>query len=271
MTNADRYLEPHRKALVDAAAHARSVYPEESCGFIVNGRYVPALNRAGDPASHRDKDRNCDCRLCAFRIASEDYLAAADGLQMIVHSHPNGPDFPSQQDMAGQMETGVAWVILTLDETRFGPITVWGGDCPIEPILGREFIHGINDCYSLVADTFALGREKLAEQGIAWPFEPIKLMNKPRADGWWLNDTDNNLYEDNIKASGFVEISREEARPGDAFLGRIRSDVLNHAGLLMPNNLIMHHLPGRLSRREPSGIWHRSAVMWLRYQGVDHA
>ncbi len=66
---------------------------------------------------------------------------------------------------------------------------------------------------------------------------------------------------------GWTEIRREDAQPGDCFLAKIRSDKFNHAGVLVSRDLIMHHLPGRMSRREPAGIWARQAGRWLRYAG----
>jgi proteasome lid subunit RPN8/RPN11 len=270
-SEAQKYLARFPDALSEAHAHARAVFPEESCGFIVRGRYLPLQNVAKDPAQHVEGDRDCTCRLCAFEISDQDYLYHADELQAIVHSHPNGPDYPSKLDMLGQESSGVAWIIVTLDETRFGPTVVWGGDCPIEPLIGREFLHGINDCYALVRDAYALGHEGMAAQGMDWPLKPITLPIGPRNNEWWLDTTDNNLYSDNYVRVGFVEIPASQAQPGDAFLGRIRSDKINHAGVLLGNNLILHHLPMRLSRREPAGVWSRCADKWVRYVGAEHA
>lgn len=269
MSEADLFLTQFEDALVDARAHALRVYPEESCGFIVNGAYRPMQNIAADPATHEDKP-DCGCRLCAFEVSDADYLANVEGLQAVVHSHPGGPAYPSKADMFHQESSAVAWIILTLDGERFGPTTVWGGDCPVEPLIGREFIHGVTDCYSLIRDVFALGRDKLAEQGIGWPHPPIQLPLFPRNDAWWEQSEDN-FYEEKPQQIGFVEICPTQVRPGDVFLGQIRSDRLNHGGVLLENNLILHHLPQRLSRREPAGLWARCAEKWIRYVGETDA
>lgn len=267
MTAADKYLERYAPALKSAREHARLVFPEESCGFIVDGLYIALTNIARPAGEHVQNDRDCPCVLCAFVVEDREYLKYAGRIQAVVHSHPNGPAFPSASDMIHQDASGLAWIILTLDESRFGPVTVWGGDCPIEPLIGREFIHGISDCYSLIKDVFDLGREALAQQEIDWPLAPISLPVAPRNDGWW--ELGDDLYQDNFGPAGFVEVSISDVKPGDVFLAKIRSQKLNHGGVLLNNNLILHHLPQRLSRREPAGIWARSAAKWIRYTGAS--
>lgn len=270
MSEAQKYLARFPEAMAAAREHAKSVYPEESCGFIVKGKYIALKNIAADPSTHTVED-GCECRLCSFAITDADYLKHAREIEVVVHSHPNGPAYPSKSDMLHQHEMDVAWAIVTLDETRFGPTVAWGGNCPVEPVIGREFVHGVTDCYSLIHDVYGLGREKLAEQGIDWPFDPIELPIGERDDNWWMMKTDNDLYETNYPVAGFREISAQEVRPGDVFLGKISSNRLNHGGLLLSNNLILHHLPNRLSRREPAGIWARCAEKWLRYEGKTNA
>lgn len=270
MTEAELYLERFAEALDDARLHALRAWPEESCGFVADGVYLPLTNHAADPATHIADSDDCACRLCAFAIADADYLAVQDRLQLIVHSHPDATGYPSKSDMAHQEVSGVAWVIIPISRDKIGPLTVWGGDCPIEPLVGREFIHGVTDCYSLIRDVFALGREKLAEQGVVWPHDPIQLPLYPRKDAWWTESEDN-FYEEKPAEIGFIEIDRSEARAGDVFLMSIRSPRLNHGGVLLGDNLILHHLPQRLSRREPAGIWSRAAEKWIRYVGAADA
>lgn len=250
-----------------AKQHARQCYPEESCGIVVDGVYIPVENIARDPLEHTG-ERDCACRLCSFAMPANVLMKHPDAT-MILHSHPNGPLYPSELDMQQQIQSGLTWGIIPLDEDRVGDPILWGGDEPMQPLIGREFVHGIHDCYALIRDTFALGREELARQDIIWPFDPIHLADCPRDDAWWEDGQD--LYLDNFAAWGFEEIAFEEARPGDVFLVKIRSEKFNHGGLLIGNSLILHHLPGRLSRREPAGIWARHAGVWLRYKGADHA
>lgn len=247
-------------ALHDAKQHAARLYPQESCGFIASGVYVPCENVAADPATD-------------FEIRDERLnQAIIDGtLQFIVHSHPDAPLYPSANDMRQQIALGVPWVIIQINETQFGEIAIWGDTLPIAPIIGRPFIHGIFDCYSCLRDAFRLGKDGLARFEIDWPHDPIVLPEVPRDDSWWKEGGD--LYRDHFAKFGFREISRSEARPGDVFLMTIPHQVsnplrrINHGGVIIDGDQILHHLSGRLSRREPMGYWRRAVDLWIRYEG----
>lgn len=236
--------------------HAKRDFPKESCGLIVNGAYVPMFNYAPDPLMH-------------FRIAGEQWVKySKDGFKIdaVVHSHPNGPAYPNADDMQSQVQTNVPWVIIVTDGEKCLKPVIWGGDVPA--ILGREFVHGVTDCYSLIRDTFALGRDELAKQDISWPFPPIKILEHPRDDCWWAKEEGgDDLYLKGFEKTGFKKVRSDEVKPGDVFFAKIRSKQFNHGGLLNTPDLILHHLPGRLSRREPCGLWARMADLWVRYEG----
>lgn len=244
--------EAIRKAARD---HARDEFPHESCGLIVNGFYMPCRNVAADPAQD-------------FAIHPKDQEKAIlrGKIQMVIHSHPNGPMCPTQADMIGQMKSGVPWAIVPLDEDRTGELIVWGDNENIPPLLGRTFVHGVTDCYSVVRDTYRLGREGCAKEDIEWPLDPIVLGEVPRGDQWWAEGQD--LYS-KFEEFGFRAIKFSEIRPGDAFLIRVHSPVLNHAGVLVGGGMILQHFPNRLSARVPAGLWARNAEVWLRHEAVD--
>lgn len=250
-----------------ASEHALRDYPLESCGVVIDGEYVPMRNAAADPEHHKADDKDCPCQRCSFAIDPDELISVLNGRdpEGYIHSHPDGPFYPSAADMQQQMETDVPWAIIATDGERCGEPVEFGRQVPMAPLIGRRFMHGVHDCYSLVRDVFRLGREELAKQGIEWPYEPIELPDMARNDNWWSHG--DNFYLDNFERLGFRRIEMSEARPGDAFLCKIGSAVPNHAGLLLGNNLIIHHLPGetRVSRREPVGGWGRMAEMWLRY------
>jgi proteasome lid subunit RPN8/RPN11 len=241
-----------------AQEHARAEYPRESCGLVAAGKYFPCRNIAEDPL----KD---------FVIAPADQAKVVKiaPIEMVIHSHPNGPMYPSKSDMEGQVASDVPWAIVPLDEDRMGDLIVWGDRDNIAPIVGRQFVHGVSDCYSIIRDVYALGKDKLAEQDIGWPFDPIVLPEGPRDDQWW--DKGEDLYLDNFKRAGFKQIDFSEIRSGDVYLIKVHSDKINHGGVLVDNQLIIQHFPNRLSRREPASLWARNADVWLRYVGPDNA
>jgi len=255
-------------AFHEAKKHARECYPEESCGIIVNDQYVPFKNKAASIEQHQPDNPDCNCKLCSFKLDDKKYAkyAITGDIQYIVHSHPDENFAPSRADMEGQLQTDVPWAIIPLDkETILEPI-IWGEKNYIAPIVGRSFVHGVADCYSILRDCFRLGKEKLKLQGIYdWPYDPVELDEFPRDDAWWEKEDD--LYSQNFKSQGFIEIPFSEVKSGDCFLTKIRSNKYNHAGVLVNDGLIVHHLPGRLSRREPAGIWVKQSALWIRYQG----
>jgi len=240
----------HPDALEAAKAHARQMYPQESCGYIVDGRYLPCDNIAADPTKDFEIHHSVWMHL----------VEAGATIQAVVHSHPDGNFYPSENDMIHQIGSDVPWIIIQLNDTHIGEVVAWGDSLPMAPLIGRPFIWGVFDCYSVVRDYYR------SEHGLVLP--PVA-----RGDGWWNRGQD--LYVDYLQKCGFQTISREEARPGDGFLMAIGGDnenphnKLNHAGVLVTPDLVLHHLPGRLSRREPAGLWARGADLWVRHPELN--
>lgn len=252
------------QALAAAREHALRDYPRESCGLVVDGVYVPCFNYATLP----EQD---------FIIASAvmKHQHSVGTVQAVVHSHPNGPLFPSERDMQGQVDTALPWVIIPVSAERTGDPIIWDADAPPAPLIGRPFVHGVSDCYTLIRDAYRLGAEGMAAQEMpGWPMPPVELPEQPRRDGWWKaedNAPAQDLYTENFLRAGFRKITAKESRPGDVFLVKIASDVPNHGGVRLENGLILHHLPTRASRREPLGVWGRAIETWLRHEAADQA
>lgn len=225
------------EALDAARAHAVAEYPRESCGLIVAEAYRPCVNSASEP----EKD---------FRISENDLLDVGAGLQAVLHSHPDGEGIPSAADMRGQMDSGVPWGIIACTGKE-AQSPVWWGDFRLEePLLGRVFVHGVTDCYSLIRSWF-------------WQKRGLLLPDFARDADWWKSNKD--LYRTLFASAGFRRIESAEARPGDVFIGQVRASVPNHGGILLEKGLGLHHLEGRLSRREPVGPWQRFITHWLRF------
>lgn len=206
-------------------AHANAEYPRECCGLLVNreGReyYHPCKNIA-QGTDH-------------FAISPEDYANAEDIGEVIavIHSHPNASPQPSQADKVSCEASGLPWHIVSIPNEQWASFQPTGYKAPL---IGREFYHGVLDCYALIRDWYS------EEKGIALP-------DFFRTDDWW--NKGQNLYLENFEKAGFFRVD-EDPRPGDVLLMQILAPVPNHGAVYLGDDLILQHLHGRLSGRE---IW----------------
>lgn len=213
-------------------AHARAAYPSECCGVIAQRsrveRYFPCRNITPEPAEQ-------------FELAPEDYANAEDWgvITAIVHSHPNANTLPSELDQLQCDEHGIPWVIVSWPEGDVRTVEPRGE----RPLEGRPFVLGYADCWSLI-------REWHKRQG-------IELRNYSVDRHWW--EQGENLYADNWYAEGFREV--REPRPGDMVMMQVQSDVINHAGILLEGNMLLHHLYGQLSCAIPYGGYYRDRTI----------
>lgn len=242
------------QVLRDAGAWASKHREIEVCGLVRAGKFVPCENASANPRETFE---------ISALIMAEAYLAG--DLEGVVHSHPGGPWRPSAADMAGQIETAVPWAILVPGDAGSELACHWG--LPRPPVfkgeqhIQRAFLHGVSDCYSLMQDYFA-------------ETKGVVLSDFPREWEWWKTpETENGLYLDNLEAEGFEVLSRSPheyggiAKAGDAYLMALDSNVPNHAGAYLGNNLILEHLftgRGDLSRIKPIASRQRRITHWLR-------
>lgn len=230
---------------------AAASYPEEAAWVITRAGCRQVANIADDPKKH-------------FRISDGDMLEAyLDDLLAIVHSHPNGPDCPSEADMRGQVASARPWGIICTDGEGCLPITWWGDQVTREPLVGRGFRHGVTDCYSLIRDYYHL------EHGIDLP-------EFPRNWNWWHDGQD--LYTEGFPKAGFRRFDPDVETPqaGDMWFSQLRSSVPNHGGIYLGDETILHHAtskkavdPSRLSRREPIHRWLPHITHWLRHEEME--
>ncbi|WP_246795619.1 C40 family peptidase [Burkholderia perseverans] len=238
------------------AAHAIAEYPRECVGLVVLARgaeaYVPCVNRAATPTEQ-------------FVLAAEDYANAEDAgdIVALVHSHPGAPARPSAADKAMCEVSGIRrWVIVSVGVQADGSIGAegwfeFGPSGFVAPLVGRQFVHGVHDCYSIVRDWYRLERD-------------VVLPDFQRRDDWW-DDGHSSLYLENYRTAGFEDVgAKATLRVGDVLLMQIRgrNGVPNHAGVYLGDNQILHHMHGRLSGRTVwGGMWAQALRTVLRYRG----
>ena len=215
--------------------------PQEICGFVVfdgkANQFIACENQAEEPENY-------------FEISDDDYIKAEKCGQIIavVHSHPepNGEPVLSTADRQMQVQTGLDWWLVH-NKTKI--IRKYRN---IPHLLGREFKHGVMDCYTLYRDAYMLAGLEMDE------FE--------RTDDWWHQGK--NLYLDNIEGQGFVRV--EEPQLGDVILMQIAADVPNHAAIYLGEQMVLHHAPNRLSKRDLyGGYWFKHTHSIWRHKHAD--
>ena len=218
-----------------ALAHAKEDFPKEAVGLVhvVKGknRYFKCRNIAETPDEH-------------FILDPDDYLKAESKgeITAVVHSHPKTSPAPSPADMVACEASGLPWFIVNPNTETWGSYKPNGFELPY---VGREFSHGIVDCYSLVRDFYK--RE----------FN-LELNDYNRRDQWWYNGE--NMYLDNFAKEGFKEIDISEVGYGDLFLMQLESPVPNHAAIYLDQGIVLHHVQGRLSSRDVYGGYYQKVT-----------
>ena len=216
--------------------YSKSKEPQESCGFIVlvghEKVFIPCENASEDKENH-------------FEISPEDYIVASEKGEVLalVHSHPQGEPKLSQADLQTQLYSQLDFWIVCDEMIHIFP--------KIPPLIGREFKHGKMDCYTLYRDFYRLSGYEMTEY--------------ERDDYWWEDGF--NLYLDNIEKEGFERVTDEhELQVGDVILINVGSNFPNHAAIYVGNQMVLHHAPKRLSKRDLyDGYWLKHTHSIWRY------
>ncbi|EBB2280118.1 phage tail protein, partial [Salmonella enterica] len=186
----------------DILTHAKRCTPAESCGYVVKTAfetvYLPCGNISAEPGMY-------------FRMSPEDYIRASflGEVVALVHSHPGdgGQPYLSTVDRTLQIQSGLDWW-LVCDER------IHKFRC-VPHLTGRQFEHGVTDCYTLFRDAYHLA-------GIDMP-------DFDREDDWWSQGK--SLYLDHLEATGFYRVDPEDAQPGDVLICCFGSPTPNHAAI----------------------------------------
>ena len=233
---------------------AEKSYPNEACGLIVSVANKASLlecqNISPEPRTQ-------------FILDPQDYAKAEDAGEVIGiwHSHVDEPGTPSEADRAGCEASELPWFITEVRKAETGFKT----EPPVllEPVgyeaeyVGRPYVFGSFDCWSLCVDYY--GREF----GIKLP-----LLMHQRIDTWW--DKGQDFFGEAMKSDldgSLVKIHDNDYREGDLILFSINAKVTNHVAIYLGDDIILHHVLNRLSRRDTYGVfWQKFKTHHLRHR-----
>jgi len=214
-----------------ALVHAKDQDPKEAVGLLLNvkgkERYFPCRNLALT-------DHQC------FILDPEDYVKAdkTGEIVAVVHSHPVTPPIASQADKISCEQSGLPWHIVNPKTEQWGYLEPSGYKAPI---LGRQWVWGITDCWSLVVDWYKEEKN-------------IKLLDyqRPAKVEDFLADP---VFERYLPSRGFKLLDPEEKLiNGDVLAMSIFGQGLNHVAIFLDGD-VLHHLADRLSCKEPYSEW----------------
>lgn len=227
--------------------HVLACWPNEAVALVIDEKVVPVKNCAANPLNE-------------FAVDVMDYADAllSNKLNAVLHSHNAAtqhprldPRTPSGKDLDSWIAVNVPFGIAATNGEAVSDL-LWLDDSKIEPLEGREFIHGKHDCYSIWRDYYRLNYG-------------ITMRNYSRDYCWWLNNQDR-YNDESIREEGFVEVSRNDLQVGDVVLMRVVSPVLNHCAVITGQNEILHQLSHRLSGTDTLAKWGKYIEKCYRHE-----
>ena len=222
--------------------YAVDCYPQEMCGALVNEVFIPIENKSDNP-------------VYTFKFSQEDSILYSG--YPIIHSHCMvtyiiDPRTPSYEDMVSAQNSDCPYGIVHCDGTNVTDV-LWFNTKEVVPLLGREYISNVYDCFGLARDYYRLNYN-------------IDFGLHPRPPDWQAWNP--RYIEEHFKDCGFVE-KKKNSLPvkGDILLLAILQKNINHIGIVTQQNNFIHHVYDRLSCEDTISRWHRQLRLILEYKG----
>ena len=189
----------------------------------------------------RQLDNVADNPYFTFALSQEDndYLLKHKPT-LLLHSHPSGDPSPSDTDLAQQLASNMNWGIVAVkgnhkDVYEVSYPEMWGNDVPIPPLVGRSYLFGIRDCWSLLRDWHRLNGMNVKEIP--------RTTSGQYPTGDWRNDP----FAYWPLKIGFKEVKARDRQPGDAVVMKLRAPVYNHCMIYLGQGEYIHQLRGQMS------------------------
>jgi len=244
-------------------SHAIASVPNECCGYIYRDVFDGLRQRTSNELKYYPATNIHQSPTTDFAIDAIDYINA-DRLGDVIalfHSHTdaspeNGKLDFSPCDRIACEESGLVWVLCVMPQQE---IKIMRPSGYIAPLIGREFVYGVSDCYALVRDAF-----KMID---------IQLNDYPRGESVdEFENPDWDMFDKHFANEGFIVIDKYGAlQKYDVLLMQIQSTKINHIGLMWEcdRNLFIHHLRDRLSEESVyGGYWERCTIKVVRHRNL---
>lgn len=239
-------IQDHLDSILD---HIETEYPREACGVIGvskgKSNWFPCQN-----VSENDLE---------FVIDSKDYMNASlrSDLVAVVHSHPDMSEEPSHKDITQCNHSKLDYYIFSWPKLAMYHLEPKREKIPL---IGRSYEWGYLDCWKIVQDYYKEELGITLETSNLTDFTTLTGYTKE----WWEKGL--NYFMDLSEDYGFEEVTDGSLEKNDGLLFSIRSEVPNHCGVYLGNDLILHHAENRLSCRESLyPFWGKHKTHTMRY------
>ena len=183
----------------------------------------------------------------AFSLSHDDNaLLLSKRPVLFLHSHPNCAQDPrgrepSDRDTESQLATGWTWGVVAVYGNLSGVYDIsypeiWGPERPVEPLLGRTYLWGVRDCWTLCEDYYRANGRIL---------DPIPRVREPGSHHPHARGQDPFRYWP--PRLGFRPVERHERQPGDLATMFWKSPIANHCAIYLGEGKYLHQLAERLS------------------------
>jgi len=207
------------KAIIDAETR----FPNESCGIIVDNKYLSFANDA------EETDKSF---LINHRLFYSNY--GLGKIQAVIHSHNNNCH-ASKLDQKKQKELELPFIIINVKYGKFQDLFYFGFKDIVLPYEGRPFHFGCWDCLTLTADYF---KEHYG----------VELPNPPRDFNFM--DTKELTFEKYINDVPFNVVKKEDIVKDDVLFYTWHNQI-GHIGVYLGDDKVLAHWGNQLSGVHP--------------------
>ena len=218
--------------------YAQEQTPNEACGLlaIIDGKetFWPCKNLA--EGKHE-----------FFMLNPDDWAECEDTGEIIgvIHSHPVGAAIASEADKASCEHIGFPYYIYSINEDHWICIEPTGWKAP--SLIGRRFIWGKYDCWSIVTDWLKENKNI-----------NIKYWPRPKT----LKEfSENPEFEYALPKLNFVkQQDNQKFQEGDVLLFKGAKGKASHVAVYIGDSMILNHNFKALSCRQPLSLGYQKAL-----------